>query len=218
MRHPIILGLIGAPDCGKTTTAQLLETHVHARVMAFSDAVYAEVAQAFDCNIIHFTQRASMSRPFLMLALYHCMDTGFKQFAGDSGMLCANTPSHILQRWCDYRRAQDPDYWIKQIQTRIAHYVAAGCSRPIVLPDVATPTQAELVRNLGGTLWRIERPGICAPCQVESDLTLNNRGDIAHLQHVVLTQWHELVRDGRNRAAHYDEFRATQAKQGCTHG
>jgi molybdopterin-guanine dinucleotide biosynthesis protein len=44
--HPIVLGIIGDRNTGKTTVAQLLQTHADARAMAFSDGIYAEVAQA----------------------------------------------------------------------------------------------------------------------------------------------------------------------------
>ncbi|MEZ2740773.1 hypothetical protein [Comamonas jiangduensis] len=37
--------------------------------------------------------------------------------------------------------------------------------------------------------------------QIQADLTLHNMGDIKHLQHLVLTSWHELQRYGHHASA-----------------
>ena len=61
---PILLGITGLANAGKDTLAQLLATHCGARTMAFSDGIYAEVAEAFDCTITDLpcaTPRNSLS-------------------------------------------------------------------------------------------------------------------------------------------------------------
>lgn len=78
-----------------------------------------------------------------------------------------------------------------------------SCRRPIVLADVYKHNEAEMIRNMGGTIWRIERPGheqrtthatSTEHLQIQADLTLHNIADVGHLQHLVLTHWHELKR------------------------
>lgn len=120
------------------------------------------------------------------------------------------SPRQILEWWgTEYRRAQDPFYWVDQTLHRITNYISKGCSRPIVIADIYKLGEAALIKAAGGTIWRIERPGheertthttSNEHLQIQADLTLHNMGDIHHLQHLVLTHWHELQRNGQSTA------------------
>jgi len=215
VKRPIVLGITGHHNTGKTTVAQLLETHVDARVMAFNDGIYAEVASAYSCSIIDLASRPGKNQPQRLLSLTYCADPGFVQTAiehlpGD--MYTPHTPRTILELWgAEYRRSQDANYWVNKTHARIAKLLACACPRPIVLADVYTQAEAALIRNLGGTIWRIERPGheqrtahatSTEHLQIQADLTLHNIADVGHLQHLVLTHWHELQRYGQTPAAH----------------
>jgi len=79
-----------------------------------------------------------------------------------------------------------------------------------VLADVRMRNEAEMIRNMGGTIWRIERPTrqqrnpsttSSEHLDIQADLTLHNIADIGHLQHLVLTQWDELQRYGHHASA-----------------
>lgn len=202
---PTILGITGHHNCGKTTVAQLLETHVHARAMAFGDVLYQEVAQAFGVSIIDLGNRATKSIPQRLLALHNCQDKAFVEFAimlVEGDLSTPQTPRHTLELWGDYRRAQNPYYLIDATLANIQHYLRKGCTRPIVLADIYKKIEADMVRLAGGTIWRIERPGheqrtahatSTEHLQIQADLTLHNMGDIKHLQHLVLSHWHELT-------------------------
>ena len=82
---------------------------------------------------------------------------------------------------------------------------------PIVISDVRKPDEAAMLRELGGHLWRITRPGSEVQTahatsttgqEFAPDLTLINCHDIAHLQHIALVQWWELLRKERSHASH----------------
>ncbi|WP_313603914.1 hypothetical protein [Comamonas jiangduensis] len=213
--HPIVLGITGDHNTGKTTVAQLLQTHVDARAMAFSDGIYTEVAQAFGCSILELSDRLGKAQPQRLLALQHCTDKAFVQRSmqahAEGDLQTPRSPRQILEWWgSEYRRSQDADYWVKRTQHSINHYRCHNCHRPIVLADVYKLNEAELIRSLGGTIWRIERPGheqrtthatSTEHLQIQADLTLHNMGDIKHLQHLVLTHWHELQRYGHHASA-----------------
>lgn len=201
---PIVLGITGDHNTGKTTLAQLLETHCFARVLQFSDGIYAEVAAAFGVSIIDLAERGTKTIPQRLLALHNCKDKAFVQIAlqhAEGDLQTPRSPRQILEWWgSEYRRAQDPDYWVKTTAARIERYQNASCKRPIVLADVYKHNEAQLVRSLGGHIWRLERPGheertthptSTEHLQIQADLTLHNVGDISHLQHLALTQWHE---------------------------
>lgn len=206
-QHPIVLGLTGHHNTGKTTVAQLLETHADARAMAFSDGIYAEVAQAFGCSILDLASPLGKTHPQRLLALQHCADKAFVecvQAHAEDDLQTPRTPRQILEWWgSEYRRTQAPDYWLECIRSRIFHLRMHSCRRPIVLADVYKRNEAEMIRNMGGTIWRIERPGheqrtthatSTEHLQIQADLTLHNIADVGHLQHLVLTHWHELKR------------------------
>jgi hypothetical protein len=206
-QHPIVLGLTGHHNTGKTTVAQLLETHADARAMAFSDGIYAEVAQAFGCSILDLASPLGKTHPQRLLALQHCADKAFVecvQAHAEGDLQTPRTPRQILEWWgSEYRRTQAPDYWLECIRSRIFHLRMHSCRRPIVLADVYKHNEAEMIRNMGGTIWRIERPGheqrtthatSTEHLQIQADLTLHNIADVGHLQHLVLTHWHELKR------------------------
>ena len=212
--HPIVLGITGHHNTGKTTVAQLLETHADARAMAFSDGIYAEVAQAFGCSILELSDRLGKTQPQRLLALQHCTDKAFvqrMQAHAEGDLQTPRSPRQILEWWgSEYRREQAPDYWLECIRSRIFYLRMHSCRRPIVLADVYKRNEAEMIRNMGGTIWRIERPGheqrtthatSTEHLQIQADLTLHNMGDIKHLQHLVLTSWHELQRYGHHAAA-----------------
>lgn len=217
--HPIILGITGDHNTGKTTLAQLLETHCNARVLQFSDGIYAEVAKAFSVSIIDLAARTTKNMAQPLLALHNCADKAFVQRMQEiyaSGLreggtvgevldlAAPRTPRQILEWWgSEYRRTQNPDYWVDQAQARINLYLGAGCTRPFVLADVYKHNEADMVRAMHGTIWRLEWPGheqrtahptSTEHLQIKADLTLTNAGDIPHLQHLALTQWHELLR------------------------
>lgn len=210
-QRPIVLGITGHHNTGKTTVAQLLETHTAARAMAFSDGIYAEVAQAFGCSILDLASRLGKTQPQRMLALQHCADKDFVQCVqahAEGDLQTPRTPRQILEWWgSEYRRVQDPAYWVKHTQQRINHYRSYNCRRPIVLADVYKHNEAALIRSLGGTIWRIERPGheqrtthatSTEHLQIQANLTLHNIADVGHLQHLVLTHLHELQRYGQH--------------------
>ncbi len=56
-----------------------------------------------------------------------------------------------------------PDLWVRAARARIDEFrdfVAPPAG--VVMPDVRFPNEAEAIREWGGELWRVERPGIAA--------------------------------------------------------
>lgn len=63
-----------------------------------------------------------------------------------------------LQWWgTEFRRGQSPHYWIDQARIQ---YLRAIKKRPtaVVFTDCRFPNEVELIKELGGKMWRIERP------------------------------------------------------------
>lgn len=62
----------------------------------------------------------------------------------------------ILQWWgTEWRRAQNPNYWLEKLAAALPWHEDVN----LFVPDVRFQNEAELIRNLGGTLIRVDRPG-----------------------------------------------------------
>lgn len=66
----------------------------------------------------------------------------------------------MLQVWgTDYRRKQDETYWIRKCRERIAQKASEGY-KVIVVTDCRFPNEADMVKELGGELVLVSRPGL----------------------------------------------------------
>lgn len=188
-----LIALCGAAGAGKDTVADMLP----ARKLAFADALYREVAEAWgvEQHVLRCRETKELESPILSVA--HCKDLGFRTNCWRDFHNRPRSPRQILQWWGDYRRAQDQGYFVKL--TEAAIYLGWDTGEHVVITDVRFPNEAALVRQLGGQLWQIRRPGYEAGGtghasdtdgdEFHSDRVLVNGGDLEHLRDLVLTAW-----------------------------
>lgn len=97
------------------------------------------------------------------------------------------TPRHLMQtlgtEWG--RNTIHPDIWVtlweRAVEARSGH---------VVVDDVRFPNEVDIVRSLGGQVWRIERPGVATMnhasetqiASLEVDSVIQNTGDLFHLR------------------------------------
>lgn len=206
-----IIGLSGPIASGKDTVAGILQTHVGALPMAFAGPLRAEVSEAFGIDTIYLTRREHKEEPMAALALGRCLSVSFIDRmqvvhwhkTGEMPDLNApRSPRQIMQWWgTEYRRVQDPFYWVKKAQGAIDYTQSLYSNRTIVVTDVRFLNEAQLVRRAGGVIWQIKRPSSTVGDashvsevtgeEFTPDATINNVHDIRHLQGVVLSTWAE---------------------------
>jgi len=79
-----------------------------------------------------------------------------------------------LQWWgTEFRRGMfGDDYWIKKLE----HYIRAADVRVplIVVTDVRFPNEADLIKKLGGELWRVQRPSMASNDIHPSETAMDN--------------------------------------------
>jgi hypothetical protein len=151
-----IIGLTGAKGAGKDTAAAALVEQLGFRRIAFADALYLEVADAFGVTVPHLANRDTKETPLPELAIDRCADRLFiealRATAVDCGvpldMDCPRSPRWILQRWgTEYRRqyCHDDAYWLDQVQ----RVIDTNPARDFVVTDVRYLNEAQFIRRAG---------------------------------------------------------------------
>lgn len=210
MPNPTIIGLTGHAGAGKDTAAShILDMHTgNGCTIAFADKLRQEVCFAFDVDLYALTCRATKEQPTAALALARCCDNNFvramhEHYAGgtrDGGIVgeaidlaAPRSPREIMQLWgTEYRRHRSgPNYWTDHMRRQIQ---AARCSL-VVITDVRFANEAALVRELGGKLIQITRPGTAeaaaqhasetAGSEFAPDAVIENTGTLQDLRYHV---------------------------------
>jgi hypothetical protein len=200
-----LIGLAGPARSGKDTIATHLRKTHGFKVFSFSDALYCEVIEAFgleDESILRDAQTKDV--PQHALSLQYCQSDEFWVVASprvrpylDHGgwriMTAPLSPRFVLQTWgTDYRRAQDPSYWINRAaEIALEHINEVGASDArLVNTSVRYPNEQEWIRSCGGVVWHIRREDapkvrghsseIPVPI-IKGDCTIHNNGSINNL-------------------------------------
>ncbi|MDR0226716.1 MAG: hypothetical protein LBI66_09860 [Burkholderiaceae bacterium] len=180
-----LIALCGAAGAGKDTVADMLP----AQKLAFADALYGEVAEAWFVQQAILRRRTTKEVPTSMLPIVACTDTDFCMFKAHEDWLAPRSPRQILQWWGDYRRAANPDYFVNRTREVIQ---AGGPTQAWVISDCRFPNEAAMVRELGGQIWHVTRPGVQAGAtghisdtdgsQFAPDRVIANYGSLRTLQ------------------------------------
>jgi len=184
--YPKLIGLTGYAGSGKDLVAAFLGMVGYTR-FGFADAVRQEVEASKDyppCMPDHILQD---------WIAFNCEPEGaiWRKPLSPEGR-------RVLQWWgTEYRRKEDPDYWIKKISMDLVF------RKPSVISDVRFLNEANWIERWEGVIWRVERPGLKSDghqseseCNfIKADYTINNDGDLQHLKDQVCTAL-EVFRDG----------------------
>ena len=130
----MILGLTGRAGAGKDTAAAALRTLGFERV-AFADPL-REMLRALGLRDEH------MVGPAKELPVPH-LGLSFRRLAQTLGT--------------EWGRALDPELWVKVARDRVRTALERG--KHVVVTDVRFDNEARMIRDAGGRVVRIERPG-----------------------------------------------------------
>lgn len=208
-----IVGLIGTKGAGKDTAAE----HFYKKGfkgIAYADALYQEVCDAFSVTRNFLSHRATKEKNTFSLSLIHCKDRAFieKLFekiqsnvivvADSNGKLIPNfhqkpywklelllmpqSPRTILQWWgSQYKRDLDDSYWIN----KVANVIKSNPQSNFVVTDVRFLNEAALVRELQGITIRVKRD------KIDQELLARIKSGDPNASHISETQLLGFVTD-----------------------
>lgn len=190
-----LIALTGLHGAGKDTVADALP----ARKLAFADVLYMEVAEAFGVTVAELKCREGKEVEQERLALMEVTGDEFLlDFKLHEDWTAPRSPRQILQWWGDYRRAQSPDYFVERTRLSI-EATLLDPPYPVVITDVRFPNEARMVRQLGGQIWQVVRPGHEPPRtghasettgdEFAPDRVLVNDGSLDELRAAALAAW-----------------------------
>lgn len=169
-----MIGLAGPAGVGKDTIADYLVEKYNFTKFSFSDALYEEVAQAFGIDKAALYERSAKERETPALQYWYCQDKTFQNlmfhllteegvpFPMDKWL----SPRWVLQRWgTDYRRAQDPEYWINKAMLFTEAYLRNATEHPdtprggLVNCSVRFENERAFIQQFNGEIWHVRREG-----------------------------------------------------------
>lgn len=146
---PPVIGIVGPMGAGKSTLAKhLVEVHGYTRMSMATPLKNMLRALGLSEEDVNGPQ-AHRERP--------------------STLLGGKSPRFALQTLgTDWgRRMISPDLWVSAVQALIIqHQTRAATAKKkqphagVVIDDIRFPNEWEMVRRLGGSLWRIRRPQV----------------------------------------------------------
>lgn len=148
MSLPRLIGLYSpAPGCGKSTVADLF---IERERVSFAAPLKRAVWNMLDD---------------LELAGFHYVYEGKEAIIPELGVSARHMMQTLGTEWG--RACIHPDFWVMIARAKAERILADG--RSVVIDDVRFPNEAAMIRELGGELWRIERPSIAYDGDHESE-------------------------------------------------
>ncbi len=159
------IGILGPASAGKDTVADMFVEFFGGvvRKRAFADALYAEVAEAFEVSEDYLRYRKWKEKPSLRLSPRFCLDDAFIQVCREVGVsvMSALSPRRVLELWgTEYRRAQDADYWVRRLMEKDGDMVISDVRfanelQVVTVPLIIRRPGHEVLRDhRSDTLWR----------------------------------------------------------------
>lgn len=116
-----------------------------------------------------------------------------------------------MQEWGDWRRAQDPRYFIDRLAETFATLVDSG-TKHVIVTDCRYGNEIIWLRSRGGLLWRVDNPRVPMPPSGHSsekewraaniDAVIRNGGTTEQLAKVAADLFLEASRAARNEPLH----------------
>jgi hypothetical protein len=158
---PRIVGVAGYAKSGKSTVADYLIRDGGFRRLKFADG---------------------------LKDMLRAMGLDEAQIEGDqketpADILCGKTPRQAMQslgtEWG--RKCMGDDLWVNLWQERVRRWLALHPMNRVVVDDVRFPNELQRVLKMGGTVLRIDRPGVAPTNSHASETAIDDAPGMIHL-------------------------------------
>jgi hypothetical protein len=202
-----IAAFSGKARVGKSVFANIARERYGAKIVSFAGGLKEEVAEFLAMTEVAFMPRhlygeqSDKEEVLTMLPEFvgttHELFPDFDDFiikygaTHDNGVIEFNSRS-LMQYWgTEYRRARNTNYWVDAALAKCAD--TAG-PQLFVIDDCRFKNEAQAIRDVGGVLVRIERPGAPTPSNPDHpsevdlddwddwDIIISNSADIGVYQ------------------------------------
>ena len=180
----MIIGISGKAQAGKDTTAKIINF-----LRCYPDASWhtywdSDLPLAFEDNIVHFADLLKyVAEHMLSVPVYTMQSMKGKSMTFD--WLDGMTGREFLQKLgTAVRNEVHPDFWTRAL------FIRHKNNPNLIIPDVRFPNEAQIIKEHGGMLIRIERPGAGAGNHISEialddyrgwDIVIDNVGTIEDL-------------------------------------
>lgn len=164
-----LIGFVGPKRSGKSVSASILAKNGYSRIN-FKDALLKEVKMNFPDLVKHWAQESGLT-----------VDDVLEKKPYEAVRL-------LLQNYgTDFRRRENNDCWV----VKWAQTVLRADREQVVADDVRFENEAEMVREMGGILVRVNRAGLEKKDQhvsetesekIVCDFEVDNNGTFADLE------------------------------------
>lgn len=164
-----LIGLSGRKRSGKDSIGQYLEREHGYTIDYFAKPLKEAVRNIFHWSKAHTDGPMDKSEPDLKEAV--------DEFWGKS-------PRLVMQLFgTEVGRQIDVEVWVKSLQLRVQQGLDSGAVK-YAITDVRFENEAEIIKKLGGEVWRVERPGLPASGDLHpSETSLDS---YQHFDHVIV--------------------------------
>ena len=177
---PTIIGLTGYAGTGKDTVRELLCQHHSFEGIAFADPMRMMLRELLLSSGI---TDAWMRDRQLKESVIPALGVSYRHMAQTLGT--------------EWGRGLHADFWTRLTGAYLddARQGKVHKNTPFVISDVRFENEAHWVRERGGQIWRIERPGVapvrahvseCEMYHFTADVTLHNTGSLKDLYRTVM--------------------------------
>ena len=201
----MLIGLTGAAGAGKDSVAAIL-CAAQWRSAAFADALRLEISEAFAIDQRLLTDRRHKESTTPQLSAGMASNADWLRWAAVNGysLIQPRSPRWTMQSWGSFRRQNTADYWVQHV-TYWAQFQRHYQPRDLVITDVRYPNEAQALRELGGHIVRVHRPGN-TPLAPE---TARHESE----QHGAIETSAEIHNDGPLEALHAEVWRVVRQLQ-----
>lgn len=201
----MLIGLTGAAGAGKDSVAAIL-CAAQWRSVAFADALRIEISEAFGIDQRLLTDRRHKESSTPQLSAGMASNANWLRWAAVHGhsLIQPRSPRWVLQSWGGFRRQNEPNYWLRHV-TYWVQFQRQYQPRSLVVTDVRYANEAQALRDLGGHIVRVHRPGAAA---LAPETALHESE-----HHGAIEAAAEIHNDGPLQALHAEVWRVVQQLQ-----